>query len=161
MGHIARGNSQWRDTSPNTEALAIFVGPDAYISPSWYQSKKETGKVVPTWNYVAIHAHGPVAFFEDAARLRENVTQLTNHHEATFPKPWQVTDAPGSYIDAELKSIVGFEMSIRRIEGKWKMNQNRPEEDRRGVIRGLNELNERSTIDVAREMKEREEFKTT
>ncbi|HXW37654.1 MAG TPA: FMN-binding negative transcriptional regulator [Nitrososphaerales archaeon] len=137
FGHIARGNSQWRDSASGGEGLAIFLGPDAYISPRWYESKKDDGKVVPTWNYVAIHVRGSVTFFEDPERLREAVTVLTRHHESASTEPWQVTDAPSAYIDGELKSIVGFEMPIKTIEGKWKMSQNRPEPDQRGVKTSL------------------------
>ena len=135
--HLARANSQWRDVAPDTEALAIFQGPDAYITPSWYAAKRETGKVVPTWNYVAIHAYGRVRFFDDAERLRGLVTRLTELHDGERPAPWAVADAPAGYIDAMLKAIVGVELPISRLEGKWKMNQNRRESDIEGVIEGL------------------------
>jgi transcriptional regulator len=136
-GHLARGNAQWRETPPASEGLAIFLGPDAYVTPRWYETKKEDGKVVPTWNYVAIHVRGPVTFFEDADRLRQVVTRLTLHHESAAEEPWEVADAPEEYVEAQLKSIVGFELPIARIEGKWKMSQNRPEKDYAGVISGL------------------------
>ncbi len=135
--HLARANGQWRDADPDTEALAIFQGPDAYITPSWYAAKRETGKVVPTWNYVAVHAYGRVRFFDDSERLRALVTRLTQMHETERPAPWAVADAPAGYIDAMLKAIVGVELPISRIEGKWKMNQNRQESDIEGVIAGL------------------------
>src|ERR1700735_3768306 len=93
LGHVSRANAQWRESHPGAEALVIFNGPDAYVSPTWYPAKQETGRVVPTWNYAAIHAYGPITFFEDAERLREIVTQLTHKFESSFPKPWQVTDA--------------------------------------------------------------------
>ena len=157
FGHVARGNSQWRDSSPEVESLAMFVGPDTYITPNWYQTRIETGKVVPTWNYVAIHVYGRPVFFEDKGRLLELVTHLTNVHEAPFDNPWKVTDAPRDYIEAELKSIVGFEMPISRIEGKWKMNQNRSDADRKGVIKGLREMHDETSDLVAAEMRKREE----
>lgn len=135
-GHVAKANPHWR-ASPVGDALVIFSGPDAYISPSWYASKQEHGKVVPTWNYVAVHAYGPVEFFEDAERLRDVVTRLTNRYERPREQPWAVTDAPGQFIQSQLKGIVGLRLAITRIEGKRKMSQNRPEADRRGVARGL------------------------
>ncbi len=136
-GHIARANPQWRAPDPKVPALAIFTGPNAYITPSWYATKRQTGKVVPTWNYVAVHAQGPVSFFEDAERLRAIVTRLTDTHEAKRAAPWQVSDAPEDYVRAMLKAIIGFELPIARLEGKWKMSQNRPAEDRAGVVEGL------------------------
>ena len=157
-GHVARGNTQWRDTPSGSEGLAIFLGPDAYITPRWYETKKEDGRVVPTWNYVAIHVRGPVTFFEDPGRLREAVTNLTQHHESTAEEPWEVSDAPEPYISAELKSVVGFEMPIARIEGKWKMSQNRSEADREGVIAGLDERNAARDSDVGSEMRARKRF---
>jgi transcriptional regulator len=148
-GHVSRANLQWRESDPEAEALIIFLGLDTYVSPNWYPAKQETGRVVPTWNYAAIHAYGRVSFFEDAERLRTVVTELTKRHEATFPAPWQVTDAPAAYIDSQLKAIVGFECRITRLEGKQKFNQNRPVEDRRGVIEGLRELEEERKLQVA------------
>src|SRR5271169_616314 len=156
-GHIARGNSQWRDSSQEVESLAMFVGPDAYITPNWYQSRVDSGEVVPTWNYVAIHVYGKTTFFEERARLLELVTHLTNVHEAPFQNPWKVDDAPRDYIESELKLIVGFEMPISRIEGKWKLNQNRSEADRNGVIRGLGELHDGNADLVVAEMEKRQD----
>jgi transcriptional regulator len=135
IGHLARPNPQARGAIG--EGLAIFQGPDAYITPSWYATKRENGKVVPTWNYVAIHAYGAVEFFSDPERLRNVVTRLTERQEAGRAQPWAVTDAPADFIDGMLKGIVGFAMPIGRLEGKWKMSQNRPAEDRAGVISGL------------------------
>ncbi len=137
-GHLAKANPQWK-TAPSGEALAIFMGPDAYITPSWYASKREHGKVVPTWNYAAVHAYGPVEFFEDETRLHQAVSRLTNLHEAARQQPWAVTDAPDSFIKSQLKGIVGMRLTITRIEGKQKMSQNRPEADRQGVAAGLAE----------------------
>ena len=136
-GHIARGNPQWRGASGHVQALAIFLGPDAYITPAWYETKRQSGKVVPTWNYVAIHAYGPLTFYEDADRLLALVTQLTETHEAGRDQPWAVSDAPKDFIAGMLKAIVGFELPIARLEGKWKMSQNRPAADRAGVVAGL------------------------
>jgi transcriptional regulator len=136
-GHIARSNPQWQRASADTHALAIFLGPDAYITPAWYATKQETGKVVPTWNYIAIHVYGPVRFFGDADRLFAHVTKLTGRHEGLREGPWAVTDAPEDYISGQLKRIIGFEIPISRLEGKWKMSQNRPAQDRVGVVEGL------------------------
>ena len=136
-GHVARANPQWRGASPDLQALALFQGPDAYITPSWYATKQQTGEVVPTWNYVAIHARGRVRFFDDAARLLPLVTKLTEIHEASRAEPWAVRDAPEKYIRELLAAIVGFELPIERLEGKWKMSQNRSAEDRAGVANGL------------------------
>ena len=135
-GHLARANPQWT-LPPIGDAMAVFMGPDAYITPSWYPSKREHGKVVPTWNYVAVHAYGPVEFFEDADRLHEVVTLLTNLHEQPRIEKWAVTDAPAAFVRAQLKGIVGLRMPITHIEGKRKMSQNRPEADRAGVAAGL------------------------
>lgn len=136
-GHVARANSQWRDSRSEVEGLAIFMGPEAYISPAWYPSKQADGKVVPTWNYVAIHAYGRITFFDDPARLLALVTALTRSHEGKRADPWAVSDAPADYIQARLKGIVGFELPIVRLEGKWKMSQNQPVENRDGVLEGL------------------------
>jgi transcriptional regulator len=135
-GHVARANPQWR-SAPLGEAMAIFMGPDAYVTPSWYATKQDTGKVVPTWNYVAVHAYGPVEFFDDADRLLDVVTRLTDLHEGPRAEPWAVTDAPADFIRAQLRGIVGLRMPITRIEGKRKMSQNRNAEDRAGVAAGL------------------------
>ncbi|HEY8613963.1 MAG TPA: FMN-binding negative transcriptional regulator [Roseomonas sp.] len=135
-GHLARANSQWK-LPPVGDAMALFMGPDAYVSPSWYPSKQEHQKVVPTWNYIAVHAYGPVEFFDDTDRLLDVVTRLTNLHEQTRAKPWAVTDAPESFIRSQLKGIVGLRLPIVRLEGKRKMSQNRSAEDRVGVAAGL------------------------
>jgi transcriptional regulator len=137
LGHLARPNPQAKGAVAGTEALVIFQGPDAYITPSFYETKRQTGKVVPTWNYVAIHAYGPVAFFNDADRLLQVVTRLTDREEGKRAAPWAVTDAPADFIDGMLRGIVGFSLPIARLEGKWKMSQNRPAEDRAGVVDGL------------------------
>ena len=154
IGHVSRANVQWRETDPEAEALIIFLGLDAYVTPNWYPAKQETGRVVPTWNYSAIHAYGRIAFFEDVEKLRTVVTELTTKHEASFPAPWQVTDAPAVYIDSQLKAIVGFELQIVRLEGKQKFNQNRSLEDRIGVIEGLRGLGDERKTQVAKLMEE-------
>jgi transcriptional regulator len=135
-GHLARANPQWK-LPASGEAMALFTGPDAYVSPSWYASKQEHGKVVPTWNYVAVHTYGPAEFFEEADRLLAVVTRLTDLHEGPRAAPWAVTDAPDSFIRAQLRGIIGLRMPITRIEGKRKMSQNRSAEDRAGVAAGL------------------------
>ena len=135
-GHVARPNPQWK-TPVVGEAMAIFTGPDAYVTPSWYVTKVEHGKVVPTWNYVAVHAYGAAEFFEDADRLLDVVTRLTNLHESSRAEVWQVSDAPADFIQAQLRGIVGVRMPITRIDAKKKMSQNRKLEDRAGVVAGL------------------------
>jgi transcriptional regulator len=137
VGHLARANPIWRETPAGSEALVIFLGPDAYVSPSWYATKRETGKVVPTWNYLAIHATGRVRFFEERERLLEVVTRLTDRHERPRAAPWKVSDAPADYVDGMLGAIVGVELEITRLEGKWKASQNRTAADLEGVAAGL------------------------
>jgi transcriptional regulator len=137
--HLARANPQWRRADPAIPAMAIFTGPEAYVSPGWYPTKAETGKVVPTWNYVAVHAYGPVEFYEDAASLRRLVERLTDRHEAGRAAPWKVSDAPEDYLAQMLKGIIGGRLPIARLDGKWKLSQNRTEADRQGVIDGLRE----------------------
>ncbi len=136
-GHVARGNTQWRESLPEVQGLAMFTASDAYVTPTWYPSKQETGKVVPTWMYAAIHAYGPVRFIDDAEWLRDLVTRLTEKHEAVFAQPWKVIDAPADYIDVQLKRIIGVELPISRLEGKWKFDQRSSEQDRHGVMAGL------------------------
>jgi transcriptional regulator len=138
--HLSRANPQWRDFSADAQALAIFGGPERYISPNWYATKAQTGKVVPTWNYAVVHAYGRLRVIEDAAWLRAFVTRLTDVHEARSPRPWKVEDAPEDYVAAQLSGIVGIEMPVARLEGKWKVNQNRPVADRESVVEALSEL---------------------
>jgi transcriptional regulator len=139
--HLSRANAQWRDHSPSVEALAIFSGPQHYITPNWYPEKEETGKVVPTWNYVVVHAYGHLKVVEDSEWLMAHLERLTRIHEGGSPVPWKVGDAPADYIASQVKGIVGLEMTIERLEGKWKVSQNRSEQDRIGVATGLAELN--------------------
>jgi len=139
--HVSRSNAQWRDFSPEVEALAIFSGTHHYISPTWYRETQETGKVVPTWNYVVVHAHGKLQAIQDRDWLMAHVNNLTNIHEAASPAPWHVSDAPADYIETMVKGIVGLELSIQRLEGKWKVSQNRNERDRDGILKALDKLN--------------------
>ena len=136
-GHFARANPHWRDLQDDAEALAVFSGPDAYISPGWYPAKAEHGKVVPTWNYIAVHARGPVELIEEPERLLQIVSRLSDQHENGRERPWAVSDAPREYIDSMLRAIVGFALPIRRLEGKWKLGQNRSAADQAGVRDGL------------------------
>ncbi|MDR6914596.1 transcriptional regulator [Pseudomonas sp. 3296] len=136
-GHFARANPQWKELQSGAEALVIFAGADAYVSPGFYPSKAEHGKVVPTWNYVAVHAYGTADVFSDAERLLKLVSALTDRHEAGRAQPWKVADAPADYIDGMLKAIVGFALPIQRLEGKRKLSQNRSAEDIAGVREGL------------------------
>ncbi|WP_417701899.1 FMN-binding negative transcriptional regulator [Pseudomonas sp.] len=136
-GHFARANPHWRDLASGAEALAVFSGPDAYVHPGWYPAKAEHGKVVPTWNYIAVHAWGRAEVFDEPERLLQLVSRLSDRHEQTRAQPWSVSDAPREYIDAMLRAIVGFALPIRRLEGKWKLGQNRSEADQAGVRAGL------------------------
>lgn len=135
-GHLARANPHWRHP-PIGHGLAIFSGPDAYVSPSWYPSKREGGRVVPTWNYVTVHASGPVEFFDDPARLLEVVERLTDRHERGQPHPWKVEDAPAEFLRAQLRAVVGLRMPVAKLEGKRKLSQNRPAADRAAVAAAL------------------------
>ena len=135
-GHLAKANPQ-AHVPPIGDGLATFMGPDAYVTPSWYATKAATGKVVPTWNYVAVHAYGPVEIYDDATRLLEVVTRLTALHEGERAVPWTVDEAPADFIQAQLRGIVGLRMPIVRLEGKRKMSQNRSAADRAGVAAGL------------------------
>jgi transcriptional regulator len=136
LGHVARNNTQWR-TPAVGEAMVILAGPDAYISPAWYATKREHGRVVPTWNYITAHAYGRLIIHDDLAWVEANVRRLSEHHEGTRAVPWSVDDAPEPYIAGQLKAIVGVEVVIDRIEGKWKLSQNRSDADIAGTIEGL------------------------
>lgn len=136
-GHVARANPLWREARTDVEALAIFQGPQAYVSPGWYPSKQEHGKAVPTWNYVVVQARGHLRFIDDAAWLRDFVGALSARHEAGRSEPWKLEDAPQDYIAQTLKAIVGFELELTSLSGKWKVSQNRPAADRAGVAAGL------------------------
>ena len=135
--HLARANPQCHELAAVEECLVVFQGPQRYITPSWYPTKKETDKVVPTWNYVTVQAWGKPRVIEDAGWLRHQIEDLTNLNEGRFPEPWKVSDAPESYVQSQIKGIIGVEIPIDRIEGKWKVSQNRPAKDRAGVVAGL------------------------
>jgi transcriptional regulator len=137
IGHLARPNPQTREVIG--EALMIFQGTDGYMTPSYYATKRETGKVVPTWNYISVHAYGTLRFIDDRARKLEIVTELTNLHEGKRATPWAVTDAPADFVQGMLNGITGLELTITRLEGKWKMSQNRPVSERPGIVEGLRE----------------------
>ncbi len=137
MAHLARANPHWREIADGSPCLAIIAGPQAYISPAWYAAKAEHGRVVPTWNYSAVHLTGTVRVHDDPEWTREAVTTLTDRHEQTRQEPWAVTDAPSTYIDKNLKAIVGLEMTVARVEAKAKLSQNRSAADRAGVVAGL------------------------
>ena len=153
-GHVARANPVWQDLAAGVEALAIFQGPSTYVSPAWYPSKRETGKVVPTYNYAVVHAYGPLRIVEDAAWLRSLVERLTNRFEAGRAEPWQVSDAPAGFIDTQLRAIVGIEIPISRLHGKWKLSQNRSAMDHAGVVAALSASADPAATAVARLMVE-------
>jgi transcriptional regulator len=136
-GHVARANPQWQELAAVGECLVVFQGAQTYISPSLYPTKHEHGKVVPTWNYITVHAWGRPRVMDDAIWLRRQVEDLTAHNEGSRPAPWAVSDAPEPFVAAQLKAIVGIEIPIARIEGKWKVSQNRPAVDQAGVVAGL------------------------
>lgn len=137
--HLARANPQWRELQAVDECLVVFQGPQKYISPSWYATKRETGKVVPTWNFATVHAWGKPTVIDDAGWLKRQVDDLTKEQEGHRAEPWAVDDAPAAFVASQMKGIIGVEIPISRIEGKWKASQNRPEADRVGVITGLRE----------------------
>jgi transcriptional regulator len=154
-GHVARANSVWRDVMPGTEALVIFQGAQAYITPSWYATKQETGKVVPTFNYAVVHAHGPLRIIEDPAWLRGLVERLTDAYERPRPQPWKVADAPEEFVQTMLKAIVGIEIPMTRLVGKWKVSQNRPAADQAGVVAGLRAAGDPASTAMADEVSAR------
>jgi transcriptional regulator len=137
VGHVARANSHWQALPADSEVLVIFSGANAYVSPSWYPTKQRTAKVVPTWNYVAVHAYGIAETFDDPASLRGVVAHLTEAQEARFAEPWSLDDAPADFTAALLRQIVGIRLCLTRFEGKRKLSQNRPQEDRAGVLETL------------------------
>lgn len=151
-GHFARANPQWRDLADGAEVLAIFSGASAYVSPGYYPSKARDHKVVPTWNYVTVHARGQAEVFDEPERLRELVRNLSDCHERGQAQPWSLDEAPTAYLDAMLRAIVGFSLPIERIEGKWKLSQNQPTENRTGVQDALAASPAPSDQDVAQLM---------
>lgn len=148
-GHVARANPIWKEYQSATDVMAIFQGADAYISPSWYPSKHEHGKAVPTWNYAVVHASGPLRIIDDAVWLREQLTLLTSRHESALPQPWSIEDAPADYIDKMLSAVVGIEITITKLVGKWKVSQNQPASNRVGVIEGLHARGQADTDAMA------------
>lgn len=152
-GHISRANPQWRESNLSVPALALFMGADAYVSPGWYPSKKEHGKVVPTWNYSMIVARGRLEIFEDAETLRAQVETLTRRFETQFEKPWQVSDAPEDFIERQIRGIVGIRLEIESIEGKSKLSQNKPASDQDGVAQALTSSEKPNDREVAANMR--------
>lgn len=149
QGHVARANPILSDLESSMEALAVFHGPDAYITPSWYASKMETGMVVPTWNYAVVHAYGYVRVVDDASWLRAQLEALTTDNEASFAQPWAVSDAPHEFTEELLANIVGFELVISRLSGKWKVSQNQPQQNQASVIAGLKASGRRDATAIA------------
>ncbi len=147
--HLSRANPHWKDLAAGGEALMIFQGPEAYVTPNWYPSKSEHGKTVPTWNYAAVHAYGRPAVMQDPTWLRRHVGELTDQQERREAQPWAVSDAPERYVETMLRGIVGFRFDIARLEGKWKMSQNREMKDRAGVVQGLARRGEGDDAEVA------------
>jgi transcriptional regulator len=150
--HVARANPVWRDADGG-EALVVFQGPQAYVSPGWYPSKAEHGKAVPTWNYVMVQARGTLRAIDDAAWLHAFVTRLTTKHEAAQAQPWAVTDAPPDFVDSMLRAIVGIEIELTALAGKWKVSQNRPAADRAGTAAGLDALGGEGHLAMARQVR--------
>jgi len=153
IGHLAKANLQTTQSRADLEAVAVFPGPDAYISPGWYASKAEHGRVVPTWNYTVVHARGRLSLFHDPVRLLDVVDRLTARHESRFAKAWSKADAPKEFIEAQLRGIVGFEIVIDSLDGKRKLSQNRPQADQDGVIKGLGTSQHLSDHSVAKLMR--------
>jgi transcriptional regulator len=152
-GHLARANAHWKSLN-NALVLVIFSGPEHYITPNWYPSKQEQGKVVPTWNYSAVHVWGQARVIDTVDYVLRNVTELTAHNEAPLPEHWQVADAPSDYIRALARGIVGFEILIERMQGTWKLSQNRSRADREGAIKGLDSLGTPASAEMAALMRE-------
>jgi transcriptional regulator len=148
-GHVARANSLWRDLKAGAEVLAIFQGASHYISPNWYPTKREHGKVVPTWNYTVVHVRGRITWVQDTVWLRKFLETLTERHERRYEFPWQVSDAPADYIEKMLTAIVGFEIAIESLTGTWKLSQNRSAADRGGVVSSLSAATDAASKDMA------------
>jgi transcriptional regulator len=153
--HVARANPLWRTHPKEAEALVVFNGADHYITPSWYATKRETGKVVPTWNYVAVHASGPLIVHDDPDWLRQQIEELTQRQEGERDAPWAVGDAPTDFVASQIKMIVGIEIPIVKIEAKWKVSQNRPAADRTGVVEGLKTEGDDASLAMAALVDER------
>lgn len=147
-GHVAKANPVWQSVNDGSEVLAIFQGPNRYISPKWYPSKQEHGRVVPTWNYVVVHARGTIRWIDDQGWLRRHIEAATAQHEG-LDNPWRVSDAPSDYIDRLLSAIVGFEIDVAELKGKWKLGQNRSAADRQGAIEGLRRRGDPASSEMA------------
>ena len=152
QGHVARANPTWKSFNPELESLAIFHGPGGYVSPSWYPTAREHGKGVPTWNYAVVHAYGQLRVIDDAAWVREQSGSLTAQQESAFDSPWSVADAPQDFIERLVGSIVGIELTITRLIGKWKISQNQPEQNRDGMIQGLRAQGTHQALELAESM---------
>jgi transcriptional regulator len=148
-GHVARANAIYSDLVDGVEALAVFHGPESYISPSWYATKREHGKVVPTWNYVVVHAHGSLRIIDEPSWLRAHLEALTARQEASFPEPWALSDAPHEFTERVVEAIVGIEIVITKLVGKWKVSQNQPAQNQAGIIGGLRESGGRKDMEMA------------
>jgi transcriptional regulator len=153
VGHVARANPVWKTLSTTVPSIVIYQGAQSYITPSWYPSKHEHHKAVPTWAYAVVHAHGVPQVRDDATWLHAHVSQLTNRHEAKRAEPWHVSDAPTDYVDTMLKAIVGIEIPITKLQGKWKLNQHRPAPDKEGTMAGLSECPDTASREMADLMK--------
>lgn len=158
QGHVARGNELVK--MDGAEVLLVFQGPDGYISPNWYPTKHDTGREVPTWNYAVVHVHGRLRVIDDATWLRRLLETLTDHHESGQPQPWKISDAPDDHIENSLRAIVGLEVTIERIEGKFKLSQNHPAGNRAGVIAGLRQRDGDGDVELAVMMAQQEESKS-
>lgn len=149
QGHVARANPMWSDLNNEVEALVIFQGPNSYITPSWYPTKQEHGKVVPTWNYVVVHAYGALRVIDDPIWVKRQLELLTTQQEELFNKPWKISDAPAEFTDRMIGAIVGIEIVITKLTGKWKVSQNQPELNKAGVVQGLQSLGSTETSELA------------
>jgi transcriptional regulator len=154
-GHVARANPLWRDFSRAVDALVVFLGPQSYITPSWYPTKAQSGEVVPTYNYLAVHAYGSLRIRHEADWLRALVTRLSERFEAKRAEPWRLTDAPATFVEQQLRAIVGLELKLTRVIGKWKVSQNRPAVDRAGVVAGLSQSADPASVTLARWVKDK------
>ncbi len=149
QAHVARANGQWREIADGAPVLIVFQGADTYITPSWYATKRETGKVVPTWNYAIVQVRGSARIIDDPAWLRAQIGALTGENESDRQQPWAVEDAPPEFIAAQMKGIIGIEIDIETIDGKWKVSQNRPLADRQGVAEGLGAIDRTEAAEMA------------
>jgi transcriptional regulator len=148
-GHVARSNPMWNDFAADVDALIIFHGPDTYITPSWYATKQEAGKAVPTWNYTVVHVYGSLKAIDDASWVRSQLEALTAHNEASFAEQWQVSDAPHEFTEKLIEAIVGIEIVITQLIGKWKVSQNQPPQNQASVIYGLTANGQRDDAAMA------------